>query len=136
MKHLTVRLKDGQDFRKEVETLVRTQGIRAGVILSAVGGIQKAVLRVPKLDTGEHPVQQLEGPFELVSCMGTLSQDGCHIHVSVSDRSGHCYGGHLKEGCPVFCTIELVLGIMDDVVYHRTMDEETGFQELRVETTL
>lgn len=83
MKHITVRLKDGQLFREEVENLVKS----------------------------------------------------CHIHVSVSDRNGHCFGGHLKEGCAVFCTIELVIGILEEVVYHRTMDAETGFEELSVKET-
>jgi predicted DNA-binding protein with PD1-like motif len=27
---------------------------------------------------------------------------------------GRCYGGHLKEGCPVFFTIELVIGVFED----------------------
>lgn len=133
MKNVTVRLKEGQFLREEIERIVKKRGIRAGVILSAVGGIKNAALRVPKLDTGEHIVMQMDGPFELVSCMGTLSADGCHIHVSVSDREGRCYGGHLKEGCAVFCTIELVIGVFEDVTYHRRMDAETGFEELTVD---
>jgi predicted DNA-binding protein with PD1-like motif len=130
MKNITVRLKEGQFFREEIERVVREREIRAGVILSAVGGIKNANLRVPKFDTGEHVVKQMDGPFELVSCMGTLSADGCHIHVSVSDREGKCYGGHLKEGCAVFCTIEVVIGVIEDAIYHRKMDSETGFEEL------
>lgn len=133
MKVITIRLKEGQFFREEIERIVREEGIRAGVILSAVGGIKNAALRVPKLDTGEHVVKQMEGPFELVSCMGTLSPDGCHIHVSVSDREGRCYGGHLKEGCAVFCTIELVIGVIEGTTFYRQMDTETGFEELTVE---
>ncbi len=136
MKTITVRLKEGQFFREEVERIVKEKGIRAGVILSAVGGIKNAALRVPKLDSGEHIVKQLDGPFELVSCMGTLSADGCHIHVSVSGRDGICYGGHLKEGCAVFCTVELVIGVIEDVVFHRKMDSETGFEELIIEEKL
>lgn len=103
------------------------------MILSAVGGLENAVLRMSKSEDGEHIVRQMEGPFELVSCMGTLSMDGCHIHVSVSDREGKCYGGHLKEGCKVFVTIELVIGVFEDTVYRRVMDNETGFRELHVE---
>ncbi len=133
MKNVTVRLKEGQFFREEIERIVKEKDIRAGVILSAVGGIKNAALRVPKLDSGEHIVKQIDGPFELVSCMGTLSPDGCHIHISVSDRDGRCFGGHLKEGCAVFCTIELVIGVIEGVTYRRRMDVETGFEELNVE---
>jgi predicted DNA-binding protein with PD1-like motif len=132
MKQITVRLKPGQYFREGIEEAVREHQIQAGVILSAVGGVQSAFLRMPKEDSGEHIVRKIDGPLEIVSCTGTLSQDGCHIHASVSDRKGHCYGGHLKEGCPVFFTIELVLGVFEEVVYSRVPDSETGFDELGV----
>ncbi len=85
---------------------------------------------MPKQDSGEHTVKKIEGPLEIVSCTGTLSPDGCHIHASVSDREGRCYGGHLKEGCPVFFTIEVVIGILENVEYTRVPDTETGFDEL------
>lgn len=133
MYQITVRLKPGQCLREEIERLVKEKQIRAGVILAAVGGLKNAALRVSKLDSGEHLVKQMDGPFELVSCMGTLSVDGCHIHASVADREGRCYGGHLKEGCRVFVTVELVIGVFEDAVYRRVMDEETGFEELSVE---
>lgn len=90
------------------------------------------MLRMPKQDTGEHIVRNLEGPFEIVSCTGTLSADGCHIHVSVSDLEGKCIGGHLKEGSAVFSTIELVIGILEDTTYRRLPDLETGYDELIV----
>lgn len=134
MKTLTRRLKQGQFLREEIEKIVQEEGIQAGVILSVVGGIKNANLRMPVQENGEHEVKHLEGPFELVSCTGTLSQDGCHLHASVSDRSGACYGGHLKEGCAIFFTVELVIGILEDATFRRVMDAETGFEELTAET--
>jgi predicted DNA-binding protein with PD1-like motif len=130
MKSYTVRLKPGQFFKEEIERLVIEKNIKAGVILAAVGGLENAIFRTSKFDSGEHPIKEIEGPLELVSCEGTLSKDGCHIHVSVSNREGICYGGHLKDGCKVFVTIELVIGVFDDVTYSRTLDTETGFNEL------
>ncbi|MGB4833400.1 MAG: PPC domain-containing DNA-binding protein [Candidatus Moraniibacteriota bacterium] len=133
MRCITLRLKPGQFFREGIEQLAKEQHIQAGVVLSAVGGVKNAVLRMPKQDSGEHTVRNLEGPFEIVSCTGTLSVDGCHIHVSVSDREGKCVGGHLKEGSAVFFTIELVVGVLEDTVYRRLLDPETGFDELVAE---
>jgi predicted DNA-binding protein with PD1-like motif len=132
MQQITVRLTPGQDLRKEIEKIVLEKQIRAGVILAAVGGLQQVVFRTSKFDSGEHQIKEMQGPFELVSCMGTLSQDGCHIHISVSDREGHCYGGHLREGSTVFVTVELVIGIIEDVQYRRILDAETGYPELSV----
>lgn len=130
MKQITRRLKPGQFLKEEIEKLVADENIQAGAILAAVGGVENANLRVSKLDDGTHVVKELEGPFELVSCMGTLSRDECHVHVSVSDRDGKCYGGHLKGGCRVFVTIELVVLVFQDETYQRTLDVETGFKEL------
>ena len=77
-------------------------------------------------------VRRFDGPLEIVSGTGTISKDGCHIHVSVSDREGSVFGGHLKDGCPVALTAEIVIGIFDDVSYKRVPDGDTGFKELEV----
>lgn len=130
MKQITVRLKEGQYLREEIERMAKEQGIQAGVVLSVVGGIKNAVLRMPRSTSGEHVIKRLDGPFELVSCTGTISPDGCHLHVSISDSNGHCHGGHLKEGCEVFFTVELVIGVFEDAVYRRVPDKDTGFDEL------
>ncbi len=133
MKQVTVRLKDGQFLREEIERVAREQNIQAGVILSVVGGLKNAHLRMPRLETGEHIIQDLIGPFEIVSGTGTVSPDGCHIHLSISDRNGDCHGGHLKEACEIFYTVELVIGVFEDVRYSRIMDAETGFEELAID---
>jgi predicted DNA-binding protein with PD1-like motif len=130
MRQITRRLKPGQLLKESIIQLVEEEDIKAGVILAAVGGLENANLRVSKFESGEHPMLTIDGPLELVSCTGTLSSEGCHLHVSVSDRSGQCHGGHLKNGCRVFVTIELVVLVFDDVIYNRTLDSETGFDEL------
>lgn len=133
MHHITLRLKQGDLFKETIERLVKENNIKSGVIVSAVGGLENANLRVSKLEDNTHKILELKGPFELVSCMGTLSQDGCHVHISVSDRDGNCYGGHLKDGCEVFVVVELVLLCFEDTLYKRVIDSTTGFKELTVE---
>jgi len=130
MRQITRRLKPGQLLKESIIQLVEDEHIEAGVILAVVGGLENANLRVSKFENGEHPNVTVDGPLELVSCMGTLSTQGCHIHVSVSDRTGTCFGGHLKNGCRVFVTVELTVLVFDDVIYNRTLDDETGFDEL------
>jgi len=130
MRQITRRLKPGQLFKESIIQLVEEERVTAGVIVAAVGGLENANLRVSKYDNGDHPSITIKGPLELVSCTGTLSQQGCHVHVSVSDRNGQCYGGHLKDGCRVFVTMELVVLAFDDTIYNRTLDNATGFDEL------
>jgi predicted DNA-binding protein with PD1-like motif len=133
MKPYTIRLKEGQFFKEEIEGIAKEKPIKAGVLLSVVGGLENVVLRMPKFGEEKHIIKEMVGPFELVSGTGTISPDGCHIHISVSDKDGHCYGGHLKDGCAVKNTIEVVIGIFENVTYKRVFDSETGFNELSVE---
>ncbi len=133
MKQLTLRFKQGQDLRNEIEKIVTEKKIKAGVILTIVGSLERARLRMPGATPAKQVVKKWDGPFEIVSAVGTLSLDGCHIHISISDTQGNVHGGHLKGGCFIKTTAELVLGAFDDVVYRRKPDPETGFDELTTE---
>src|SRR3989344_6418157 len=101
MKQITFRLKSGQDLRTEIEKVVRDENIKAGVLLSVVGGLENAKLRMPGARPGNQIVKEWKGPLEIVSGTGTLSKDGCHIHIALSDKKGQVVGGHLKNGCIV-----------------------------------
>lgn len=131
MKSLIKRLHDGQDLLEEIKHLIAENNVQAGVILSAVGSLQAANIRVPVIDSQVKyiPLENLE----IDTLHGTVSVNGCHLHISVSDLEGKVWGGHLKEGCIVRTTCELVIGILDDVIFSRTMDDTTGFEELVVE---
>lgn len=131
MKQLTFRLKSGELLKEEIEK--RTKTIPAGVLLSIVGALENAKLRMAGATPGNQVIRNFEGPLEIVSGTGTISGDGCHIHISVSDAEGKVFGGHLKEGCVVGVTVEVVVGIFEDVKYSRTQDNTTGFKELDVQ---
>jgi predicted DNA-binding protein with PD1-like motif len=65
--------------------------------------------------------------------MGTVSAQGSHIHVAISDGDGVTIGGHLVSGCKIYTTAEIVLAIFDDVVYKREMlENDSGYEELVV----
>ena len=70
--------------------------------------------------------------MEIVSVEGTLEQDNCHIHISVSDKTGKVTGGHLKEGIVRF-TAEVALLELVDRKFLRKFDKTTGFDELVIE---
>ena len=129
MKQITKRLKPGEDLRVEIEKLVKDNNARAGVVLSLVGSLSKASLR---LADGKK-VKSWDKPFEIVSGTGTVSVNGCHIHIAISDEDGDVFGGHLKEGCVVNTTAEIVLLVFPDMEYKRVFDEETGYDELEAE---
>jgi predicted DNA-binding protein with PD1-like motif len=74
----------------------------------------------------------LEGRFEIVSLVGTLSPDGPHLHVAIADDQGHVVGGHLLDGSVVYTTAEIVLAEAEGFGFSRTVDEKTGFRELTI----
>ena len=128
MLQLTKRLLPGQDIRNEIEKFVHEQKVQAGVILSLVGCVSQLELRVSDGKT----IKKWNEPFEIVSATGTLSENGCHIHISASNQDGITFGGHLREGCLVGTTIELVIVVFDMIAYERELDELTGYDEIIV----
>lgn len=78
-------------------------------------------------------VEVLKGFYEVLCLSGTLSADGCHLHVCLSDSAGRTIGGHVTgRGLVTQTTMELVIGQFDDVIISRVMDSNTGFKELVV----
>jgi predicted DNA-binding protein with PD1-like motif len=128
MKVHAFRLKPGQDLKSEIVNYVREHQIKAGVIMMCVGSLNRAVIRM----ANEQITKTFEQKFEIVSLVGTLSQDGCHLHISLADVEGNVIGGHLKEGCSVYSTAEVILAEFDDLIFNRIDDPETGFKELNI----
>ena len=128
MQTFTFRLKPGQDLFNEIEAIVAEKNIEAGCVLSAVGSLTHATLRLANREY----YSEYDGHFEIVSMTGTVSVHGSHLHISISDGDGKTIGGHLVPGCKIYTTAEMVLGIFEDVVYKREFAEDSGYEELVV----
>jgi uncharacterized protein len=128
MKTIAKRLHDGQDLLNEITSLAAENNIQAGVILSAVGSLKTSRIRVPVIDGNVQYISPTD--LEIDNLHGTVSVNGSHLHISVSDIEGRVMGGHMKEGCVVRTTCELVIGILEETVFSREPDVETGFDEL------
>jgi predicted DNA-binding protein with PD1-like motif len=133
MQTIAIRLTDGQDLKQEIEKLLVEHDVSAGVILSAVGSLKQSKIRVPIIN-GDVKFIQPEN-LEIDSLHGTVSKNGVHLHISVSDIEGKVWGGHLQYGCTIRTTCELVIGVLDDKTFIREPDIETGFDELVVQET-
>jgi hypothetical protein len=123
----TFRLSPAQDLLDSIQSFVNEKNIEAGCVVSAVGSLTHAVL---KLANRKH-VSEYAGPFEIVSITGTVSMRGSHLHVSISDGDGKTIGGHLVSGCKIFTTAEIVIAAFGDVVYKReVLQNDSGYEEL------
>lgn len=129
MRTLAVRLLPGQDLKRELADLVRREEIEAGCVLTCVGSLTQVALRF----ADRHEATTLTGRFEIVSLVGTLSPDGLHLHMAVSDGDGCTVGGHVMDGNLIHTTAEVVIGKLPGVKFTRTHDERTGYKELTVE---
>lgn len=128
MRVWALRLGPGQDLRDELEAFAKAKGLRAGFVVSAVGSLRELRLRL----ANQEGATAFPGPVEIVSLSGTLSPDGPHLHLSVSDSTGRTVGGHLVSGSRVYTTAEIVLGEAQDLDFSRQRDEETGYRELQI----
>jgi predicted DNA-binding protein with PD1-like motif len=122
------RLGPGQDLKIELAKYCQIQGLRAATLISGIGSLKTAHLRL----ADAKQKSTFEGPFEIVSLIGTLSVDGIHLHISISDSVGKVLGGHLLEGCLIHTTAEIVLLESLDLKFTREEDAQTGYKELRV----
>ncbi len=123
-----IRFKPGQDLEAEINSYLESENIHAGVMLSCVGSLTRATLRLANQEKGSI----FEGFFEIVSLVGTLSTAGSHLHLSVSDGQGKTLGGHLLPGCKIYTTAEMVLGIFPELRFEREDCELSGYPELKV----
>jgi uncharacterized protein len=128
LKTISIRLKPGQDLKEELDALTVKNNLKAACVLTCVGSLTTAVLRFANQPT----TSTLTGHFEIVSLTGTMSIHGSHYHISISDGEGRTYGAHLMEGCKVYTTAEIVVGILEDVEFLREMCPESGYPELVV----
>lgn len=128
MKTYAFRLSPQMDLKKELVRFTKENNIKAGVILSAVGSLSAAKIRL----ADERVEAEFDSKFEIVSLTGTLCQDGVHLHISISDSKGKVIGGHLLDGCIIYTTAEMVIGVIENIVFSREYDCETGFNELKI----
>lgn len=126
------RLAPGTDLRAELERLTHTHAWQAACILSGVGSLTHARLRMAGAAGDPEAFATLAEPLEIVSLAGTLGPDGPHVHIALSRADGACIGGHLVAGCIVHTTAELVIGELPDVEFRRSPDPATGYAELSV----
>ena len=131
MNTLVERLMPGSDLKQSIESAVLVNDLKSGVILSLVGSLTRATLRM-----AGGPITTFDGPLEIVSATGTISPDGIHIHLAIADDSGTTYGGHLLPGCLIASTAEMILAdLSQQWIFERQLDPQTNYKELKIHPT-
>ncbi len=132
MKPLPIRPNPGQDLRPALEAAVQSQDCRAAFVLSGIGSLSAAGLRV----AGAEQPERLTGDMEVLSLSGTVAFDGVksssHLHMALSTATGQVLGGRVAAGCIVRTTAEVLLALLPEWEFSREADAVTGFDELVV----
>ena len=127
MKHHAFRLTYGMDLRQGIEDYCRDNDIHSAAIMTVVGCVYRARIRLADGET----IEEHDDRYEIVSLTGTVSPDGSHMHVSLADEDGRVIGGHMCNGCLVNTTAEVVLVSLDEEYrFSREYDDSTGYDEL------
>jgi predicted DNA-binding protein with PD1-like motif len=122
------RLKPGQDLKQSIDSIVQKEGIEAGWIATCVGSLTDYQIRFANQEKGYSD----KGHFEIVSLVGTVSVNGSHLHLSISDSTGKTIGGHLLEGCKIYTTAEIIIEQSTGHIFSREKDGSTPWEELHV----
>jgi predicted DNA-binding protein with PD1-like motif len=123
-----LRLKPGQDLKKELTAFVAREGIEAGWIVTCAGSLTEYTLRFANQPEGTKG----NGHFEILSLTGTLSVAGSHLHLGLADSTGRAFGGHLMDGNIIYTTAEIIIEESDALEFRREKDGTTPWEELQI----
>ena len=126
MQTLVLRLNPGDDLRASLDAALKQADAQAAFVVSGIGSLRGASVRF----AGAETPARIEGDLEILTLSGSLSPDGSHIHMSVSDGQGRVFGGHAAPGCVVRTTAEILVAMLHDWQFARTHDPLTGYAEL------
>ncbi|RTD98206.1 DNA-binding protein [Variovorax atrisoli] len=126
MRTLVLRLNPGDDLRASLDSALAASGSEAAFIVSGIGSLNGASIRF----AGAPTPARIEGELEILTLAGSLSPDGSHLHISVSDAEGRVFGGHAAPGCVVRTTAEILVAVLPEWQFTRTHDPLTGYAEL------
>jgi hypothetical protein len=128
MQALPLRLHPGDDLRAAVVAALQASGQEAAFVLQGIGSLRVAQLRY----AGQPQADVLHGDLEILTLAGSVSADGAHLHMAVSDAQGRVLGGHVCAGCIVRTTAELLLALLPGQRFMREVDPRTGYPELKI----
>lgn len=121
------RFQTGEDILERLNDLVQRSHVTAGS-LAALGAVGRAVVGF-FMGNGEYSSVSIEGPLEVLSCVGNVSlKEGTpfvHAHITFADSKGNTYGGHLMPGCTVGATFEVSFLVYEGVQLVRKLDPQT-----------
>ena len=136
---VVARLKPKTDLVGGFIEVCKKHGIKCGVILGALGTLEKAVVftAVPKPGTkakvGYSDPLKIEGPIEFICGQGIIMEKNddlfVHFHGIFMDMKMKIYAGHFNPGeNPVLSTMDFIIMETEGVRAQRTLDQDVDLE--------
>jgi predicted DNA-binding protein with PD1-like motif len=129
-----------------IRDIIASQEIESGIIVSAVGALERARIRNLKEVPEQYPITDTHRDFrtiekvcEILKLSGDIyavkgeSQPQVHVHGTFSfieDEKVTTIGGHLLEGCIVASFAEVYIMELTEIQMIKSFDEETRTTQL------
>ena len=107
MRAVPLHLVPGSDLRRSLEEFAVAHA-SIGFVLGVVGDLSRAAFQCP----GQPQPSVIEGDLEIITLNGTVSPQGVHLHLSLSDGACQVWGGHLEPGSLVRKGADLLVGLL------------------------
>jgi predicted DNA-binding protein with PD1-like motif len=134
-------LTQNDDLKLALLQFAREHNLLAASIVTCVGSLQSVKFRLANASASgpsDFFVRSNE-KFEIVSLTGTLEMNQltndsyAHMHISVADKYGSVFGGHLMPGNMIYTTAEITILENIDLRFERVPDPISGYNELSVQ---
>lgn len=106
MHAVPLQLAPGSDLRRSLEDFAVARAA-SGFVLGVVGDLSVATFQCP----GQPEPAVIRGDLEIITLNGTVSPEGVHLHLSLSDDSCQVWGGHLEVGTVVRKGLHVLVGV-------------------------
>jgi predicted DNA-binding protein with PD1-like motif/glutaredoxin len=107
MQALPLHLAPGSDLRRGLEEFALAQAA-SGFVIGVVGDLSRAAFQCP----GQPQPTVIEGDLKIITLNGTVTPQGVHLHLSLSDGACQVWGGHLEHGSQVRKGADLLVGLV------------------------
>ncbi len=122
-----VRLKYQVDLLAGIESIVKKEKIRNGVILSGIGSVRGYHFHTVSNRTFPSKdifVRNPTAPADLVSMNGYVINRRVHAHIALANPE-QAFGGHLEPGTEVFTFAVITIGVLNDKTDLSRVDDKT-----------
>lgn len=126
---IVAKLEEGADLLESVNQLAAQAGLDAASV-QFIGAAHKAIVQVLDQATKKYVTVNVPGPVEITCGAGNVSlKDGkpfAHIHVTLSDLQGRCFGGHVATGTELYLAEVVLTELAMDTPLERRANPVTG----------